>query len=258
MGVNLKMRTRKKVYASEVKTPPSKAKEVPFLFRDDEGDDLEKDAIVEETEVEAAPATSNGGEDVGDGHSDDDDEAPEDVGFSEAKSLALESMAVQKKTKVEVASRRQEKRRLQLERNIQQKEKKLKKITKTGKGEHGGEEGDELSLDFLEKLDEASKIARRNKVKRLDDNNADDEVVFRASTTSVASLAKKKGVSVVAPRDEKGLKRFVAPSVLEFRQRMMFDSRNGKNRREATGAVIRRREKMQSVGKDFARPLIGK
>ena len=160
--VNLKMRTRKKVYASEVKTPPSKAKEVPFLFRDDEGDDLEKDAIVEETEVEAAPATSNGGEDVGDGHSDDDDddEAPEDVGFSEAKSLALESMAVQKKTKVEVASRRKEKRRLQLERNIQQKEKKLKKITKTGKGEHGGEEGDELSLDFLEKLDEASKIAR--------------------------------------------------------------------------------------------------
>merc|ERR1712037_179129 len=160
MGVNLKMRTRKKVYASEVKTPPSKAKEVPFLFRDDEGDDLEKDAIVEETEVEAAPATSNGGEDVGDGHSDDDDEAPEDVGFSEAKSLALESMAVQKKTKVEEASRRKEKRRLQLERNIQQKEKKLKKSTKTGKGEHGGEEGDELSLDFLEELDEASKIAR--------------------------------------------------------------------------------------------------
>lgn len=62
-----------------------------------------------------------------------------------------------------------------------------------------------------------------------------------------------QGVSVIAPRDEKGLKRFVAPSVLEFRQRMMFDPR--KNRRESTGAVIRRREKMQSAGKDFARPL---
>merc|ERR1712210_264433 len=187
---NLKMRTRKKVYASEVKTPPSKAKEVPFLFRDDEGDDLEKEAIVEETEVEAAPATPNGGEDVGDGHSDDDDEAPEDVGFSEAKSLALESMAVQKKTKLEEASRKKEKRRLQLERNIQQKEKKLKKSKKV---EHEGEKSDELSLDFLEKLDEASKIARSNKVKRLDDSNADNEVTFRASSTSAAS--KKKGVS---------------------------------------------------------------
>lgn len=43
-------------------------------------------------------------------------------------------------------------------------------------------------------------------MKRLDDNNADDEVVFRASTTSVASLAKKKvntfssGISKVKSR----------------------------------------------------------
>ena len=62
-----------------------------------------------------------------------------------------------------------------------------------------------------------------------------------------------QGVTVIAPRDEKGLKRFVAPSVLDFRQRMMFDAR--KNRRESAGAVIRRRQKMQSAGKDFARPL---
>ena len=64
-----------------------------------------------------------------------------------------------------------------------------------------------------------------------------------------------QGITVIAPRDEKGLslKRFVAPSVLDFRQRMMFDAR--KNRRESAGAVIRRRQKMQSAGKDFARPL---
>merc|ERR1712110_1122104 len=114
-------------------------------------------------EAEKTVAVPNGVDAVVD--DDDDDEAPDDVGFSEAKSLALESMAVQKKTKLEEASRRKEKRRLQMERNIQQKEKKLKKSKKTGKGENGGEKSDELSLDFLEKLDEASKIARSNKVK---------------------------------------------------------------------------------------------
>lgn len=238
------MRTRKKVYASQVKTPPSKAK----VVSNDTEKDVDEDATIDEIEPEAEEevARINVGEAEGDSE-DDDDEAPDDVGFSEAKSQALESMAAQKKTKVEEASRRKEKRRLQLERNIQQKEKKLKK---SAKPEKSGEEGDELSLDFLEKLDEATKIARHNKVKRLDDDTADDEVTFRPST---GSSAKNKGVTVIAPRDEKGLKRFVAPSVLDFRQRMMFDAR--KNRRESAGAVIRRRQKMQSAGKDFARPL---
>ena len=148
------MRTRKKVYADKVKTPPSKAREVSTAA-DDGGDDLKKNAMVEEIAAEKTVAAPNGVE--GDS---DDDEAPDDVGFSEAKSLALESIAAQKKTKLEEASRRKEKRRLQMERNIQQKEKKLKKSKKTGKGENGGEKSDELSLDFLEKLDEASKIAR--------------------------------------------------------------------------------------------------
>ena len=147
------MRTRKKVYASQVKTPPSKDK----VVSNDAEKDVDEDATVDEIEpeVEAEVAPSNGGE--ADGGSDDDDEAPDDVGFSEAKSQALQSMAAQKRTKLEEASRRKEKRRLQLERNIQQKEKKLKKSVKP---EKGGEEGDELSLDFLEKLDEATKIAR--------------------------------------------------------------------------------------------------
>ena len=70
---------------------------------------------------------------------------------------------------------------------------------------------------------------------------------------SIKFLIHFQGISVIAPRDEKGLKRFVDPSVLEFRQRMLFDPR--KNRRESAAAVIRRREKMQSAGKDFARPL---
>ena len=151
------MRTRKKVYADKVKTPPSKAKrDIPTAA----ADDLEKDAMVEELEAEAAPAQNRGGvEAVVNGDS-DDDEAPEDVGFSEAKSMALESMAAQKKTKLEEVSRKKEKRRLQLERNIQQKETKLKKKAKTGKVDQTGEEGDELSMDFLEKLDEATKTAR--------------------------------------------------------------------------------------------------
>ena len=154
----MKMRTRKKVYADKVKTPPSKEKEVPADI--DDGDDLEEDARVAGTQSETA-STNGGGEAGavigGDSDAADDDEAPDDVGFSEAKSLALESMAVQKKTKLEEASRKKEKRRLQLERNIQQKEKKLKKSKKV---EHEEEKSDELSLDFLEKLDEASKIAR--------------------------------------------------------------------------------------------------
>ena len=145
------MRTRKKVYADKVKTPPSKAREVSTAA-DDGGDELKKNAMVEEIAAEKTVAAPNGVE--GDS---DDDEAPDDVGFSEAKSLALESIAAQKKTKLEEASRRKEKRRFQLERNIQQKEKKLKK---SAQPETGGEEGDELSLDFLEKLDEATKIAR--------------------------------------------------------------------------------------------------
>ena len=152
------MRTRKKVYADKVKTPPSKAREVSTAA-DDGGDDLKKNAMVEEIAAEKTVAAPNEVDTVVEGDS-DDDEAPDDVGFSEAKSLALESIAAQKKTKLEEASRRKEKRRLQMERNIQQKEKKLKKSKKTGKGENGGEKSDELSLDFLEKLDEASKIAR--------------------------------------------------------------------------------------------------
>ena len=158
LGKILKMRTRKKVYADKVKTPPSKEKEVPADI--DDGDEFEEDARVAGTQSETA-STNGGGEAGavigGDSDAADDDEAPDDVGFSEAKSLALESMAVQKKTKLEEASRKKEKRRLQLERNIQQKEKKLKKSKKV---EHEEEKSDELSLDFLEKLDEASKIAR--------------------------------------------------------------------------------------------------
>ena len=149
------MRTRKKVYASQVKTPPSKAK----VVSNDTEKDVEEDATVDEIEPEAEEkevAPINVGEAEGDSE-DDDDEAPDDIGFPEAKSQALESIAAQKKTKLEEASRRKEKRRLQLERNIQQKEKKLKK---SAKPETGGEEGDDLSLDFLEKLDEATKIAR--------------------------------------------------------------------------------------------------
>ena len=159
LGKRLKMRTRKKVYADKVKTPPSKEKEVSADVGDD-GDEFEEDARVAGTQSETA-STNGGGEAGavigGDSDAADDDEAPDDVGFSEAKSLALESMAVQKKTKLEEASRKKEKRRLQLERNIQQKEKKLKKSKKV---EHEEEKSDELSLDFLEKLDEASKIAR--------------------------------------------------------------------------------------------------
>ena len=144
------------MYASQVKTPPSKAK----VVSNDTEKDVEEDATVDEIEPEAEEkevAPINVGEAEGDSEEDDDDEAPDDVGFSEAKSQALESIAAQKKTKLEEASRRKEKRRLQLERNIQQKEKKLKK---SAKPETGGEEGDDLSLDFLEKLDEATKIAR--------------------------------------------------------------------------------------------------
>ena len=56
---------------------------------------------------------------------------------------------------------------------------------------------------------------------------------------------------MVAPRDERGLKRLVDPAVLDFRQRMMFDPR--KNRRESTSEVIRRKEKMRALGKDSSK-----
>merc|ERR1711974_264991 len=97
----LKMRTRKKVYADKVKTPPSKAREVSTAA-DDGGDGLKKNAMVEEIAAEKTVAAPNEVDTVVEGDS-DDDEAPDDVGFSEAKSLALESIAAQKKTKLEEA-----------------------------------------------------------------------------------------------------------------------------------------------------------
>ena len=139
------MRTRKNVYADKMKSPPPKSEKA---VAEDGDDDIAEMATVDEKPKPPAPPVMSS-----DGSGSDADEAPDDVGFSEAKSLALESMAVQKKSKVEDSEKKREKRRMQLERNIQQKEKKVKREMKR-------KTEDELSLDFLEKLDEASKTAR--------------------------------------------------------------------------------------------------
>jgi ATPase subunit of ABC transporter with duplicated ATPase domains len=177
-----------------------------------------------------------------------DSDAPDDIGFSDAKAKALSTLAEEKETRVKEAKKKKEQRTMQMHKFKEQKEEKRKRkaaVMEEQGNQNGGDEKNQLSMEFLARLDEANhdlKKAKKtkNKVKKLAEVDDDDEITFPPSKLMPS------GVSVVSRRDERGLAKTVAPSVLDFKQRMLNDPR--KNRREAASVVIARKNKMAVIG----------
>jgi hypothetical protein len=166
--------------------------------------------------------------------SDDDDEAPEDVGFAEAKSSFLKEVREQKKSSKE----REEKRREKIRQKQEQKsiEKKLKKQKKDKQIQE-----DALPEDYLNEISEKEKEATRvNTVKTFQDEEFEmDEDISDSETCDLGTK-----FEVVSRKDQKKLNN-VSESVLNYKNRLLYGDRI---KRESPDELYMRKKKKAKFG----------
>ena len=191
--------------------------------------------------------------------SEDEDSAPEDITFKEAKNEALEQLKNVKEAVDEKKKERKEKQRKRQAILKEQKEKKLRKLAKM--------ESKKLPEDFLQNLSDDTKVSgdvyrdqekesqqhlknKRTMFRHEDsDEYAEDLALDQEGSADFLALDTEQTKFKVLTSSDLGSADFKSSQAATFRERMLFGSKSGL-RREPHAASQRRKEMLKKAGAD--------
>lgn len=162
-----------------------------------------------------------------------DDEAPESVGFAEAKESALAEIQSARDQIKSTQEAKKEARKRKLEKFKAQKEEKQKKELEKRQNE--------LPLDILESLATSDKNERPNKIKKFDE---DDDDFSNLDLDEDDSVGRGPRFKVISKKDLSNLTCHVPKDILNFRDKMLNNSRI---KRESAEESMNRRKKMKQI-----------
>ena len=190
--------------------------------------------------------------------SEDEDSAPEDITFKEAKNEALEQLKNVKEAVDEKKKERKEKQRKRQAILKEQKEKKLRKLAKM--------ESKKLPEDFLQNLSDDTKSSedvdkdqekesyhlknKRTMFRHEDsDEYAEDLALDQEGSADFLALDTEQTKFKVLTSSDLGSADFKSSQAATFRERMLFGSKSSL-RREPHAASQRRKEMLKKAGAD--------
>merc|ERR1711872_195697 len=185
--------------------------------------------------------------------SEDEDSAPEDITFKEAKNEALEQLKNVKEAVDEKKKERKEKQRKRQAILKEQKEKKLRKLAKM--------ESKKLPEDFLQNISDDTKdrdqekesqhLKNKRTMFRHEDSDeyAEDLALDRKGSADFLALDTEQTKFKVLTSSDLGSADFKSSQAATFRERMLFGSKSGLLR-EPHAASQRRKELLRKAGAD--------